>query len=220
MSSQNPKRLLFAHFAALARVLGNEHRLELLELLAQGEQSVEGLTERMGLSFANVSQHLQHLRKGGLVIGRRDGKNIVYRLQDGPIVEAISALRNLAEHNVDAVRGVIDAYFTSLDDLEPIGPDELMSRLGADNVTLLDVRPEEEFRAGHLPGAVNIDLASLEERLSELPRDREIIAYCRGPYCVLSFQAAKALRAHGFKVRRFRDGLPEWRAAGRLVETD
>lgn len=219
MSSQNPKRLLFAHFAALARVLGNEHRLELLELLAQGEQSVEGLKARTGLSFANVSQHLQHLRKGGLVTGRRDGKNIVYRLQDGPIVEAISALRNLAEHNVDAVRGVIDAYFTSLDDLEPIGPEELMSRLGADNVTLLDVRPEDEFRAGHLPGAMNIDLASLEARLSELPIDREIIAYCRGPYCVLSFQAVKALRAHGFKVRRFRDGLPEWRAAGRLVET-
>lgn len=219
MSSQNPKRLLFAHFAALARVLGNEHRLELLELLAQGEQSVEGLTARTGLSFANVSQHLQHLRKGGLVTGRRDGKNIVYRLQDGPITEAIAAIRNLAEHNVDAVRGVIDAYFTSLDDLEPIGPEELMSRLEADSVTLLDVRPDDEFRAGHLPGAVNIDLASLDERLSELPRDREIIAYCRGPYCVLSFQAAKALRAYGFKVRRFRDGLPEWRAAGLLVET-
>ena len=219
MSSQNPKRLLFAHFAALARVLGNEHRLELLELLAQGEQSVEGLTARTGLSFANVSQHLQHLRKGGLVTGRRDGKNIVYRLQGGPIVEAISALRNLAVHNVDAVQGVIDAYFTSLDDLEPIGPDELMSRLEADSVTLLDVRPEDEFRAGHLPGAMSIELASLEARVSELPRDREIIAYCRGQYCVLSFQAVKALRAHGFKVRRFRDGLPEWRASGRLVET-
>lgn len=219
MSSQNPKRLLFAHFAALARVLGNEHRLELLDLLAQGEQSVEGLTVRTGLSFANVSQHLQHLRKGGLVAGRREGKNVVYRLQDGPIIEAISALRTLAEHNVDAVRGVIDAYFTSLDDLEPIGPDELMSRLGADSVTLLDVRPEDEFRAGHLPGAMNIDLGSLEARLSELPPDREIVAYCRGPYCILSFQAVQALRAHGFKVRRFREGLPEWRAAGRLVET-
>lgn len=219
MSSQNPKRLLFTHFAALARVLGNEHRLELLELLAQGEQSVEGLTGRTGLSFANVSQHLQHLRKGGLVAGRREGKNIVYRLQDGPIVEAISALRTLAEHNVDAVRGVIDAYFTSLDDLEPIGPDELMSRLWADSVTLLDVRPEDEFRAGHLPGAMNIDLGSLEARLSELPPNREIVAYCRGPYCIMSFQAVQALRARGFKVRRFREGLPEWRAAGRLVET-
>lgn len=219
MSSQNPKRLLFAHFAALARLLGNEHRLELLELLAQGEQSVEGLTTRTGLSFANVSQHLQHLRKGGLVTGHRDGKNIVYRLQDGPVIEAVAALRHLAEHNVDAVRGVIDAYYTDLDRLEPIGPDELMSRLEADSVTLLDVRPEDEFRAGHLPGAVNIDLESLEARFAELPRDREIIAYCRGPYCVLSFQAVQALRAHGFKVRRFRDGLPEWRAAGRLVET-
>lgn len=219
MSSHNPKRLLFAHLAALARLLGNEHRLELLELLAQGEQSVEGLTARTGLSFANVSQHLQHLRKGGLVAGRRDGRNIVYRLQDGPVVEAVIALRNLAEHNVEAVQGIIDACFTDLDGLEPIGPDELMSRLEAGSVTLLDVRPEDEFRAGHLPGAVNIDMESLEARFSELPNDREIIAYCRGPYCVLSFQAVQILRAKGFKVRRFRDGLPEWRAAGRLVET-
>ena len=219
MSSQSPKRMLFAHFAALARVLGSERRLELLELLAQGEQSVEGLTARTGLSFANVSQHLQQLRKGGLVTGRRDGKNIVYRLRDGPIIEAVAALRLLAEHNVDAVQGVIGAYFTDLDSLDPVGPDELMSRLEADSVTLLDVRPEDEFRAGHLPGAVNIDLESLEARFSELPLDREIIAYCRGPYCVLSYHAVQALRAHGFKVRRFRDGLPEWRAAGRLVET-
>jgi rhodanese-related sulfurtransferase/DNA-binding transcriptional ArsR family regulator len=219
MSSQSPKRILFGHFAALARVLGNEHRLELLELLAQGEQSVEGLTTRTGLSFANVSQHLQHLRKGGLVTGRRNGKNIVYGLRDGPIIEAVAALRHLAEHNMDAVQGVIGAYFTDLDSLEPIGPDELISRLEADSVTLLDVRPEDEFRAGHLPGALNIDVASLEARFSELPRDREIIAYCRGPYCVLSFQAVQVLRANGFKVRRFQDGLPEWRAAGRLVET-
>ncbi len=218
MSSQNPKRMLFGHFAGLARALGNEHRLELLELLAQGEQPVEKLAARTGLSFANVSQHLQQLRKGGLVAGRRDGKNIVYRLQDGPIVEAISALRRLAEHNVEAVQGVIDAYFTTLDGLEPIGSDELLSRLEADSVTLLDVRPEDEFRAGHLPGAVHIDLESLEARLSELPRDREIIAYCRGPYCVLSFKAVQALRVRGYQARRFRDGLPEWRAAGRPVE--
>lgn len=218
MSSVNPKRLLFANFAALARLLGNGHRLELLELLAQGEQSVERLTARTGLGFANVSQHLQQLRKGGLVTGRRDGKNICYRLQDGPIVDAITALRRLAEHNVDAAQAVITAYFTRLDDLEPIGPDELMSRLASDSVTLLDVRPADEFHAGHLPGATNIELETLEARVAELPRDKEVIAYCRGPYCILSFQAVQALRARGFNVRRLRDGLPEWKASGRPVE--
>ncbi|MHA6731606.1 ArsR/SmtB family transcription factor [Devosia sp. A369] len=207
------------HFAALARTLGNEHRLELLELLAQGEQSVETLTGKTGLGFANVSQHLQQLRRSGLIVGHRAGKNIVYRLQDGPIIEAVSALRALAAHNVAAVQGLVDTYFTDVDALEPIEPDELLVRMSAESITLLDVRPADEFRAGHLPGAMNIDIAILAERLAELPRDREIVAYCRGPYCVLSLQAVRALRAQGFKVRRLRDGLPEWRAAGHPIET-
>lgn len=218
MSSQSPKRLLFSHFAALARVLGSEHRLELLELLAQGEQPVEVLTARTGLTFANVSQHLQLLRKSGLVAGRREGKNIHYRLQDGPIVEALTALRTLAEHNVAEVRDVIDSYFAKMDSLEPIARDELMARLRDETVTLLDVRPEDEFIAGHIPTAKNIPLKMLEARLSDLPVDREIVAYCRGPYCVLSFQVVEALRAKGFKVRRLAEGYPEWTAAGLPVE--
>jgi len=218
MSSQSPKRLLFSHFAALARVLGSEHRLELLELLAQAEQPVEVLTTRTGLSFANVSQHLQLLRKAGLVAGRREGKNIRYRLQDGPIVEALAALRTLAEHNVAEVRGVIDSYFTKMDSLEPVGRDELLARLRDDAVTLLDVRPEDEYMAGHIPTARNIPLKTLEAKMSDLPNDREIVAYCRGPYCVLSFQVVEALRAKGFKVRRLADGYPEWKAAGLPVE--
>lgn len=218
MSSQSPKRLLFSHFAALARVLGSEHRLELLELLAQAEQPVEVLTARTGLSFANVSQHLQLLRKSGLVAGRREGKHIHYRLQDGPIVEALTALRLLAEHNVAEVRGVIASYFTKMDSMEPIGSAELMARLRDDAVTLLDVRPEDEFAAGHIPAARNIPLKMLEARMSDLPIDREIVAYCRGPYCVLSFQVVEALRANGFKVRRLADGYPEWKAAGLPVE--
>lgn len=218
MSSQSPKTLLFSYFAALARALGNGHRLELLELLAQGEQPVEVLTARTGLGFANVSQHLQLLRKTGLVAGRRDGKNIHYRLQDGPVVEALSALRALAEHNVAEVRGVIDSYFTKMDSLEPVGRDELMARLRDDAVTLLDVRPEDEFLAGHIPTARNIPLKMLEARMSEINADREIVAYCRGPYCVLSFQVVEALRAKGFKVRRLADGYPEWKAAGLPVE--
>lgn len=218
MSSRGPKSLLFSHFAALARVLGNEHRLELLELLAQGEQPVEVLTARTGLSFANVSQHLQLMRKSGLVAGRREGKNIRYRLLDGPIVEALAALRALAEHNVAEVRNVIDSYFTKMDSLEPIGRDELMARLRDEAITLLDVRPEDEYTAGHIPNAKNIPLKMLEVRMSDLPADREIVAYCRGPYCVLSFQAVEALRAKGFMVRRLAEGYPEWKAAGLPVE--
>jgi rhodanese-related sulfurtransferase/DNA-binding transcriptional ArsR family regulator len=214
----SPKRLVFAHFAALARAMGHQHRLELLELLGQGEQPVERLTEITGLTIANVSQHLQQLRKVGLVTGRRSGKNVVYRLQDGPIVEALTALRTLAEHNMAEVRGVVDAYFLRLDAFEPIGSAELISRMDEGSVTVLDVRPEEEFRSGHLPNAKSISLERLEARLAELPRDQEIIAYCRGPYCILSFEAVQTLRAKGFTVRRYRDGFPEWQAAGYPVE--
>ena len=218
MSSDTPKRVLYSHFAALARLLGSEHRLELLELLAQGELTVEVLTERTGLTFANVSQHLQQLRKGGLVTGRRDGKNIIYRLQDGPITEAVVALRILATHNVEAVQDIVDTYFTSPDELEPVATPDLLSRIQSDSVTVLDVRPPDEFAAGHLPGAINIEIQDLETRLSELPSSREIVAYCRGPFCILSHQAAEALRAKGYLVRRMRDGFPEWKAAGHPVE--
>lgn len=215
--SSKPKRELFSHFAALARALGHEHRLELLEHLGQGEQPVEKLAAATGLAFANVSQHLQLLRRNGLVEARRAGKQVLYRLAEGPVVEAITALRTLAEHNLDAVQSVIGSYFTKLDDLAPIASDELLARLRDDTVTLIDVRPEAEYRAGHLPGARNVPLAELEARLRELPDDREVIAYCRGPYCVLSFEAVHLLRKRGVTARRLRDGLPEWRAAGHPV---
>lgn len=219
MSSNRPKRLMFSYFAELARVLGNGHRLELIELLAQGEQPVEVLSHRTGLSFANTSQHLQQLRKAGLVISRRSGKNIIYRLEDGPIVETMTALRKLAEHNVAAVQDVVTTYFDQFDNLDPVGPDELMERMRTGSVTLLDVRPEDEFKAGHIPGALNIDLEMLESRIAELPTDIDIVAYCRGAYCVLSFEAVKLLRARGYRVSRFSEGLPEWRASGRAVAT-
>ena len=213
------KHLLLEHLADLTKALANPNRLELLELLAQGPQPVEVLTQRTGLSFANVSQHLQTLKKAGLVIGERDGKNVRYRLQDGPIVEAISGLRRLAEHNVTAIGDVRRRYLDDMDGMDPVSHEELMARMQSDSVVLLDVRPGDEFAAGHLPGAVHIDVADLEVQAAQLPKDREIVAYCRGPYCVMSYKAVQVLRARGFSVRRLEDGFPEWKAAGRPVET-
>jgi ArsR family transcriptional regulator len=218
MSSPSPKRLLYSHFAALARGLGHEHRLELIEHLGQGERSVETLAERTGLAFANVSQHLQQLRRLGVVAARRDGKRVLYRLADAPVVEALAALRTLAEHAMAEVRDTVATYFSNLDAMEPVGQDELLARLNDGTATLLDVRPEDEYGLGHLPGAVNIDLEDLEARLTELPRDKPVVAYCRGSYCVLSYHAVQLLRSRGFDARRLEDGFPEWKAGGRPVE--
>jgi ArsR family transcriptional regulator len=214
MTRQNPKKALFDQFALMANTLGHAHRLELLEQVAQGERSVEILAQRIGLSIANASQHLQRLRRAGLVTARRDGKFVYYRLADDSVLELIAALHRISERNVAEVARLLHSYFYNRDSLEPISREELLERSRAGAVTVLDVRPEDEFALGHLPDAVNIPLRALESRLSELNRAQEIVAYCRGPYCVLSFEAVAALRARGFKARRLVDGLPEWRAAG------
>jgi ArsR family transcriptional regulator len=219
MSIQNPKQALFIQFAAVAKAIAHVHRLELLEQLAQGERSVEVLAQRTGLSIANASQHLQHLRRAGMVATRRDGKFVHYRLVDDTILDLLAALRRIAERNVAEVDRVIRSYFNNRDSLEPISREELLRRSRAGAVTVLDVRPEDEFALGHLPGAVNIPLRTLEARLSELDPAQEIVAYCRGPYCVLSYEAVAALRARNFKVRRLENGFPEWRAAGLPVVT-
>lgn len=218
MSTPNPKRMLLEELASLSRVLGNPHRLEILEFLAQADMPVEMLTERTGLTFANASQHLQQLRKAGLVVGRRDGKRVVYRLAEGPVVEAVAALRNLAERNVARVGDLVRTYFDDPGELEPISSKELMERMRSDSVTLLDVRPPDEFAAAHLPGALNVTVAELEQRFVEFPAEREIVAYCRGPYCLLSVEAVRVLRERGYRVCRLQEGLPEWRAAGYPVE--
>jgi ArsR family transcriptional regulator len=209
---------IFEQFAELARVLGHAHRLELLEHVSQGERSVERLAQLTGLSVANTSAHLQHLRRGGFMQTRRDGKRVLYRLGDGPILGLLSALRFYAERNKAEVREIISDYFDKLDKLEPMSRGELVARLKDGNVTLLDVRPDDEFALGHLPGAVNVPIEDLERRLAELPRDQEIVAYCRGPYCILSFEAVSALRQKGYRIRRLEDGFPEWKAAGFDVE--
>lgn len=209
---------IFEQLAVLARGLGNAHRLELLELVAQGERSVERLTQLTGLSTANVSQHLQHLRRGGFVAARRDGKRIFYRLADGSVLALLAALRACAERNRAEVRQIVCDYFQRLDALEPVSRKELLQRLKRRDVTVLDVRPPDEFALGHLPGAINIPLADLERRLKEVPKRREIVAYCRGPYCVFSFEAVAALRSKGLRARRLEDGYPEWKSAGLRVE--
>lgn len=214
MSTLGPKQALFAQFATIAKTLGHAHRLELLEQLAQGERSVEILADRTGLSIANASQHLQQMRRAGLVATRRQGKFVYYNLADNGILDILTALRRVAERNVAEVERVVRSYFNKRDELKPVSRKELLKLICAGAVTVLDVRPPDEFALGHLPDAVNIPLRALKTRLAELDTAQEIVAYCRGEYCVLSFEAVALLRTRGFKVRRLEDGLPEWRAAG------
>jgi len=209
-----PKQALFAQFAAIAKTLGHAHRLELLEQVAQGERSVEILADRTGLSVANASQHLQAMKRVGLIAARRVGKFVYYRLADDGILEVLTALRRVAERNVAEVDRVIRAYFHRRDKLKPVSRQQLLKLAGEGAVTILDVRPADEFALGHLQGAINIPLRTLKRRLAELNPEQEIVAYCRGEYCVLAFEAVALLRAQGFKARRLQDGLPEWRASG------
>jgi len=212
MSSE--KRTVLAGLAEVAKALGHSHRLEILELVAQGARSVEALAARAGLSVANASQHLQLLRRAGLLASRREGKRVLYSLSDPLVLDLTGALRRVAERNLAEVRDVVRGYFHERDSLEPVSRKELVRRLREDCVTVLDVRPEDEFALGHLPHAINIPLRELSRRLREIPKTREIVAYCRGPYCVLAFEAVALLRQRGFKIRRLEDGYPEWRAAG------
>ncbi|GAB4360142.1 MAG: metalloregulator ArsR/SmtB family transcription factor [Kiloniellaceae bacterium] len=216
--SIGPKQALFAEFAAVARALGSPRRLELLEHLAQGERPVEALAERAGLSVANASQHLQQLKRAGLIAARREGKFIRYRLADDRVPALLRVLFDLGERNLAAVDRILRGYFAERDALDPVTREELLARTRDGRVTVLDVRPADEFAAGHLPGAVSLPLAELEDRMAELDPGQEIVAYCRGPYCVLAFEAVARLRAGGFRARRLEDGFPEWKAAGLPLE--
>jgi ArsR family transcriptional regulator len=209
-----PKQALFEEFARVAQALGHAHRLALLEQVAQGERSVDTLALASGLSMANASQHLKLLRAAGLVTSRRDGKNVLYRLANDEVLDLLNATRRVAERNVAEVARIIRSYFDERDTLEPVSREELRQRLELGLVTVLDVRPLEEYKLGHVTGALNVPLHELEARLAQLDPAQEIVAYCRSTYCVLSFEAVALLREHGFKVRRLEDGFPEWRAAG------
>lgn len=214
MSSLGPKQLLYVQFAEIAKALAHPHRLEILELLAQGERSVEALAERARLSVANASQHLRQMRRAGLLTSRREGKHVFYSLGDASVLDLVAALHRVGERNQAEVRDVLGSYFHERDAMEPVSRKELTRRLKDGLTTVLDVRPNDEFGAGHLPEAVNIPLGELERRLRELPKNKEVVAYCRGPYCVLTFEAVALLRKRGYTVRRLEDGFPEWKAAG------
>ncbi|MEX1199081.1 MAG: metalloregulator ArsR/SmtB family transcription factor [Pseudohongiellaceae bacterium] len=212
---------LFDTLAIVARALGNGNRLELLERLAQAEAPVETLAAAASLSVGNASQHLQQLRRAGLVTARREGRQMIYRLTDDRIILLMGLIRDVAESNLAEAERLVSRLFDDSDAdgaLEPVSRDELCAALERSAVTLLDVRPADEYRSGHLPGAVNLPMEELDHALEVLPREQEIVAYCRGPYCVLSHQAVQHLRRLGFRVRRFEEGLPEWRAAGLPVE--
>ena len=215
MSSLGPKQRVFAGLAEIAQALGHAHRLELLEHLGQGERSVDELATRTSLTVANTSRHLQLLRRAALVEGRREGKSVFYRLSgEDAVIALLNALSRVGERNSAEIARVMATYFRARDGLEPVSRIELLDRLRAGTATVLDVRPADEFQQGHLPGALNIPLAQLERRLAELPPDREIVAYCRGAWCVLSFEAVAALRQRGYRARRLEDGFPEWKVSG------
>lgn len=213
------KKQLFEQFARVGKALSSAHRLEILELLAQSERTVEALARLTGLPIANVSQHLQHLRKASLVTARKAGLYVHYSLATPLVGELVAAVQRVAEHQLDEVNGLVRAYLTRKDALEPVSRLELLERARDGLVTVLDVRPAEEFAAGHVPGALNIPLKELPKRLREFTPNREIVAYCRGPYCLLAFEAVAQLRAKGFKARRLEDGFPEWKNANLPVAT-
>jgi rhodanese-related sulfurtransferase len=215
MADRVAKQALFDEFARVGKALASGRRIELLDVLANGERTVEGLARESGLSVANTSQHLQVLRQAGLVSTRRDGNSIYHRLATSEVFELWRALRTLASSRLAEVERLAAAYLGARDQLEPVTRQELARRLAdGEELVVLDVRPAEEHAGGHLPGAVSIPVAELHRRLAELPRDREIVAYCRGPFCAFAHEAVAVLTDAGLTARRLEDGLPEWAAAG------
>jgi rhodanese-related sulfurtransferase/DNA-binding transcriptional ArsR family regulator len=218
MGDRELKRALFDEFGRIGRALASGRRIELVDVLANGERTVEAVAGEVGLSVANTSQHLQILRQAGLVTTRQEGTSVHYRLAGPEVLELWRTLRSLAGARLAAVERLAAAYLGARDELEPVTHQELARRLeDGDRLVVLDVRPAAEHAAGHLPGAVSIPVGELRRRLAELPADREIVAYCRGPYCAFAHEAVALLRQEGFEARRLEDGLPEWQAAGLAV---
>lgn len=219
VSTGNFKQDVYAQLARVAKALGHANRLELLEFVSQAPRSVDELATMTKLSVANASKHLQELRHAGLVRARKEGVRVFYELAGSDVVGLLAALRTVGETRLAEVDQLLRLYISARDDLEPIPAEELLERAQLGLVTVLDVRPPEEYAAGHLPGAINIASDTLASHLKRLPKGKEVIAYCRGPYCLLSVDAVALLRQKGYKARRLEDGFPEWKAAGLPVQT-
>jgi rhodanese-related sulfurtransferase/biotin operon repressor len=214
MSSENPRRTVFSHFALIGRAISNGHRLEMIDLMAQGERSVDDMARQLGLSVANTSQHLQQLRRVGLVATRKQGQHVFYRLSDGSVIELLASLRHIAESNLSEVQQVAAEHFRSKDKLDALSREELLDRLRGGQATVVDVRPPEEFAAGHVAGAISLPLKDLERELGRLPAGHDVVAYCRGPYCTLAYDAVALLRAKGYTAFRLEEGFPQWKQSG------
>lgn len=218
-SLKSSKRKLLSHFAEVAKALAHPVRLELVEALAQGERNVESLAQACGQAIANTSHHLKVLRLSGLAASRKEGLQVIYALTDDAIPGVIASIRGLAQRQSAEVERIVKDSFERRDALDPVGRDELLKRVKRGDALVLDVRPPSEFSAGHIPGAVNIPLDELSRRLAGLSKRLEIVAYCRGPYCLLAFDAVAQLRKSGYRARRLQDGFPEWKAEQRPVAT-
>lgn len=214
MKAREFKDLIFQQFANIATAFSSPKRLEIIDILEQGEKDVETLSRQISATFANTSRHLQILKNARLVESRRDGVRMHYRLADEKVFNCWKSLQSLAENRVAEIREVLRDFLAERNAMNAMSKEELWSRIESNDVIVLDVRPEEEFSSGHIPGAISIPLSELRERLNEIPHDREIVAYCRGPYCVLSPEAIKILLDEGYDASRLEEGLPEWREAG------
>lgn len=219
MAARSPKSELYDHFSRIGKALGSPARLEILDLLSQGEKTVEQIAEQARLGVKNASAHLRTLREARLVEGRKDPPYVLYRVADDAVLRIVRELQALARQRLAEVEQIARTYFEAPSDLEPIDIDELLQRLNEGAVTVLDVRPRDEYEAGHIPGAVSMPIEELERRLAEIPADRPVVAYCRGPFCVFASEAVDTLQKHGFVAERMAGGVPEWRLAGREVTT-
>jgi len=216
----NPKKKLFEQFARVAKSLASPNRLELLETLAQGEKSVDALAQATGMSVANTSHHLQILRDSGLAESRKLGLQVIYRLSDDQIPILMGCISRIAEKHLAEVERIVREHFDARDALTPVGRNDLMARVKEGGAMVIDVRPAAEYAAGHIPGAINIPVDELPQHLEALPHEQEIVAYCRGPYCMLAYDAVATLREAGYQARRLEDGFPEWKAESRPVDSD
>ncbi len=219
MTEENFRTELFTQFARMGQALSSRARVELLYILIQGEKTVEQLARAVQISVANASHHLQQLKGVRLVASRKEGQHVVYRVAS-PMVESLwQALQTIAGDRLLEVQELVRIYVAERDELEPVTRQDLLKRMERDEVVVIDVRPEDEFRGGHLPHAVSVPPSELEAWIEALPKDKEIVAYCRGPYCLISYHAVEVLRARGFKALRLEDGFPEWKAENLPFET-